>query len=269
MQCDDRITHRLEHAANLPLTAFAQADEHIAPRLLTDRPAALASMRGVDAARALARPNCARGLLRITAPQKLGTSGKRHAVGERNTTAQPLKRLSIGRPLDQGKVAFLHMAARVEKRVSQLAVGREEKKTRRIAIEAPHGEQPREPIDGDKVSHRSSALGVVHRGDVTGRLVKHDCDVALSKAHRRSAVDANLVAIRIDRAPQLSRLPADRDATGDDEFFGMAARRNTRARKKLLQAHHGYSSSVSNVSSSKSILSTTPKPWDMAWRSIS
>ena len=90
--------------------------------------------------------------------------------------------------------------------------------------------------------------------------MKHDCDVALGKTHRRSAVNAHLVAIRIDRAPQLSRPSVHHNATGDDELFGMAARRNTRARKKLLQTHHGYSSSVSNVSSSKSILSTTPKP---------
>ena len=207
--------------------------------------------------------------MRIAAPQKLGTSGKRHAVGEGNTTAQPLKRLGIGRPFDQGKVAFLHMAARVQKRVSKLAVGREEKKARRVAIEAPHRKEPREPIGRDEVGHRSSPLGVVHRGDVASRLVKHDRNVALGKAHRCSAVNAHLVAARIDRAPQLSRLSVHHNATGDDEFFGMAARRNTRARKKLLQTHHGYSSSVSNVSSSKSILSTTPKPWDMAWRSIS
>ena len=161
------------------------------------------------------------------------------------------------------------MAARVQKRVSQLAVGREEKKARRVAVEAPHGEQPREPIDGDEVGNRGTALRVVHCGDVACGLMKHDRDVALSKAHRRSAVDTNLVAARIDRAPQLSRLPVDRDATGDDDFFGMAARRDARTRKKLLQAHHSYSSSVSNVSSLKSILSTTPKPWAMAWRSIS
>ena len=259
MQCDDRITHRLEHAANLPLTALAQADEHIAPRLLANRPAALTGVRGVNAARTLARPNRARGLLRIAAPQKLGTSGKCHAIGEGNTTAQSFERLGIGRPFDQGKVAFLHMAARVQKRVSQLAVGREEKKARRVAVEAPHGEQPREPIDGDEVGNRGTALRVVHCGDVACGLVEHDRDVAFGKAHRR-AVDTNLVAARIDRAPQLSRLPVDRDATGEDELFGMAARSDARTRKKLLQAHHSYSSSVSNVSSLKSILSTTPKP---------
>ena len=161
------------------------------------------------------------------------------------------------------------MATRMQKRVSKLAVGREEKKARRVAIEAPHRKEPREPIGGDEVGHRSSPLGVVHRGDVASGLVKHDRNVALGKAHRCSAVNAHLVAARIDRAPQLSRLPVDRDTTGDDELFGMAARHDARTRKKLLQAHHGYSSSVSNVSSSKSILSTTPKPWDMAWRSIS
>ena len=140
MKRDDGMPHRLEHAPHLPLATFAQTDEHVAARALERRARPLAAVSTRVTARGSTAPDHLRRATSLVTSQKLDLRRKRHAVAQPHARAKTRGVLLRQDALHQGDVALHHVLPRMEKRMPELPVGREQKE----APSYPHRGVPRE-----------------------------------------------------------------------------------------------------------------------------
>ena len=124
--------------------------------------------------------------------------------------------------------------------VGQVAVVGQEQQALGHVVEPPDVCQPRRVIHQIEDGFSAARVGP-GRHDARG-FVQHDPD-GRSGSDNLFAVDANLVAFRVDALTDLGDAAVDGDTTSRNEILGVAPRRNTGPGKRTLEPHFGHSSS--------------------------
>ena len=160
----------------------------------------------------------------------------RHAIFERHSGFQKVECMATGASLDGDLVELLDVKAWVKQTVCEISIGREEKSTGRVAVEATDREQTGR-LARNEFSDGRATLRVTHRGHVTGGLVQHEI-CRLRRQGDDAVVDLDHVHQRIHARSELTHdTTVDPHPTGRHEVFAAATRCDTRAGKKTLQSH--------------------------------
>jgi uncharacterized protein with GYD domain len=135
-------------------------------------------------------------------------------------------------PLDVRLVRLVHLVARVGEAMGELAVVRQEKRPRRVDVEAADGDEPRTMLD--EIYDGRTSLWVPRGRHDPGRLVQEHVGELL----RRDAAPVDLDHIPPpDEVVQLAAAAVDRDAPGLDQLVRAAARGHAGAGEVGIQSH--------------------------------
>lgn len=162
--------------------------------------------------------------------------GRRADVVELDTLLQS-PNVSVGEPArDRDAIGLFDAVARMEQRVSQIAiVGQEEHSGGRI-IEAPHRDDPRTP--GNQFGDGCASLRIAHCGNDARRLIEQQIR-ALSGNPNGLAVDLHAVALANQRPELRNDAPVDANRPICDELVGASSRSDARLREKPIEANSG------------------------------
>jgi hypothetical protein len=203
LQLVDLVAERLDHAMDLAMLALVDRDAE--PGVL-----------------ALAR-------------QDLDLGRHRHgAIVERDAVPQRLDLFAAELGVHLDVIGLGDVVARGEQPRRQIAIVGQEQDAFGVEVE-PTDRFDRHRQVRQVVHHRRAATVIGHRGDASLGLIEQDIEVV--ERHHRFAVDQHLVAVGVDLGPEHRHDgTVDLDATGDDQFFGLAARCDARGGKIPLQA---------------------------------
>ena len=94
------------------------------------------------------------------------------------------------------------MMRRMQERLTQIAIGREQKKARCVFIESTDGIKARVAIGWHKVCNTRATMRVAHSRDVSRRLVEYEIGGARIERHG-ATIDFNPIDKRIDFSAHL------------------------------------------------------------------
>ena len=237
------MPHRLQHTAHLAFAALAQAHVHIRALPRQSGAAALAAMALAPTARGRIRPDEPLGPPRLVADERTGPSRQRGPVVQHEALAQTTQIVVVQTALHKRQIGLVHMAARMQKPMAQLAVGGEQEQPRGVGVEPSHRKERR--VRGQRVGHecghRGPTLGIAHSGHVAGGLVQHEGGTLLGKRHRHT-IHGHRIGGGIHRGAHLGyHRTVDRHMPRGDQSLGMTARGHPGPCQKLLQAHLSHS----------------------------
>ena len=133
--------------------------------------------------------------------------------------------------------------------VRKLTVIHEQQQTARIVVEASNRNNARQ-ILGQQLRDSPSALRIAHCRNDAGGFVKREIG-SLRRNRNAPAVNGHNVVFR-NRRPELHNcIAVDGDASGDDQLFGFATRRDSGLREESLQTHHSARSFTKSCVSTK------------------
>jgi hypothetical protein len=156
----------------------------------------------------------------------------RRPVVELDTVAETVQ-LLVRRPLPRlDLVDLVDLVARVREPVRELAVVRQEQRTRRLGVEPADRDHARRMVD--EPDDRRPPLRVAGGGDDARRLVEQDVRELLLR--EPLAVQSHVVG-GADERVELRRAAVDRDTARFDQLVRLASRRDARAREPGVQAH--------------------------------
>lgn len=151
----------------------------------------------------------------------------------------PFERIDFGvieHALHFNEIRLRHMVARMEQRLGQVAMIRQQHEPFTIEIQPADREHShRDPMQ--VVFHGGAAFGIIERGhDVLG-LVQNQVNIRLC-GPQMFAVDLDVVAIRINfSAKLLHHVAVNGHPSGHNQFLGLAPRRNPGTGNQLLKTN--------------------------------
>lgn len=136
---------------------------------------------------------------------------------------------------DLDEIGLRHVVPRVQQRLRQITVIREQHEAFAIEIQ-PADRKHAHRHATQKILHGRTPFGIVkRRHDVLG-LIEDQIDIRLGGA-QMLPVDLDVVAIRVDfRAKLFNDVTVDRHPARHNQFFGFAPRRHPGTGNQLLEA---------------------------------